>query len=72
MNFLQSKLDLYSKIYTILLIFFFCSQGYICPKNYNPADFYISKIAISPIDKEASTEKVMVSIDKQIFNIYLI
>lgn len=31
---------------------FFESQGYRVPVNYNPADFYIQKLAISPTDKE--------------------
>lgn len=28
------------------------SQGYRCPQNYNPADFYIHNLAISPSDRE--------------------
>lgn len=28
------------------------SQGYRCPQNYNPADFYIQILAISPSDRE--------------------
>ena len=31
---------------------FFQSQGFVCPPNYNPADFYIKSIAISPFDRE--------------------
>ena len=39
---------------------FFSSQGYCCPLNYNPADFYIKTLAISPFDKENSIKNVNV------------
>ena len=37
---------------------FFNSQNQKCPENYNPADFYINKLAISPFDKENCKETV--------------
>ena len=37
---------------------FFSSQGYTCPPNYNPADYYINTLAISPFDKEKCKERV--------------
>ncbi len=30
----------------------FSSQDLICPINYNPAEFYIDKLAIKPANKE--------------------
>lgn len=38
-------------IVILLLVFFSCSLGYTCPKTYNPADFFISTLAIEP-DRE--------------------
>lgn len=34
------------------------SQGYAIPNNYNPADFFIKKLAIAPLDKEVCLERV--------------
>jgi ABC-type multidrug transport system ATPase subunit len=39
---------------------FFESQGYPCPVKYNPADYFIKTMSISPIDRENSVEKVNV------------
>ena len=39
---------------------FFAGQGFVCPETFNPADFYINKLAISPFDKEACKERVNV------------
>lgn len=39
---------------------FFKSQGFVCPVNYNPADFYIQTLAISPNDRDGCKEKVKV------------
>ena len=39
---------------------FFNSLGYHCPNNYNPADFYIKTLAISPFDKEKSIDQINV------------
>ena len=55
---------------------FFESQGFICPLNYNPADFFIKTLAISPINRDECQERVNVLfIDRYIYNfgfIYLI
>ncbi len=37
---------------------FFTMNGYKCPSRYNPADFYINKLSISPTDREKSLETV--------------
>jgi len=37
---------------------FFTMHGFKCPPRYNPADFYINKLAISPFDREKSLETV--------------
>ena len=34
------------------------SQQLPCPKNYNPGDFYIQKLAIVPTKKEECLQKV--------------
>jgi hypothetical protein len=39
---------------------FFETQGFKCPSNYNPADFYIKTLSISPTDRENCLEKVQV------------
>ncbi len=39
---------------------FFASQGFKCPPRYNPADFYIKNLAISPFNKEKSYETLKV------------
>ncbi|XP_014478933.1 PREDICTED: ABC transporter G family member 3-like [Dinoponera quadriceps] len=33
---------------------FFSSQGYTCPRNYNPADFLVATLAIAPGDADGS------------------
>lgn len=38
------------------------SLGYSAPKNYNVSDFYIQTLAILPFDRDASLERVDVSI----------
>lgn len=43
---------------------FFDSQGYRCPSNYNPAEFYIKTLSISPFAKEVCLEKINVSVKK--------
>lgn len=37
---------------------FFEQLGYPVPTNYNPADFYIKKLAIAPNDREGSLETI--------------
>jgi hypothetical protein len=37
------------------------SEGYTCPRNYNPADFYIHKLAIMPTEKNESIARSAVS-----------
>ncbi|CAG0883457.1 unnamed protein product [Cyprideis torosa] len=37
---------------------FFREQGFNCPQNYNPADFYINTLAIDPGDEEISKARV--------------
>ena len=37
---------------------FFGSQGYPCPVNYNPADFYIKTLAILPTEVDECKKKV--------------
>ncbi len=43
---------------------FFSSQGFACPTNYNPADFYIKTLAIAPGEKAKCQERVQVILDK--------
>ena len=42
---------------------FFALQGYVCPSNYNPADFYIKTLAISPASREECKERVQLICD---------
>lgn len=42
---------------------YFSSLNFNCPSNYNPADFYIQKLAISPFEKEKSEERVKMICD---------
>lgn len=37
------------------------SMNFVCPSNYNPADFFIKTLAISPFDKQACQERVQVT-----------
>ena len=37
---------------------FFASQSHFCPEAYNPADFYINRLAIAPSDAAACKERV--------------
>nr|UOU03360.1 ATP-binding cassette subfamily G-like 10 [Brachionus rubens] len=37
---------------------FFESQGYKCPVNYNPADYYIKTVAYVPSDRENSLARI--------------
>lgn len=37
---------------------FFIGQGYRCPENYSPPDFFIKTLSISPFEREKSTEIV--------------
>ena len=39
---------------------FFHSQGFICPMDYNPIDFYMKTISVSPLDKKNSLAKIEV------------
>ena len=41
---------------------FFESQGYKCPDKYNPADFFIKTLSITPHDKQQSIQKINVSL----------
>lgn len=40
---------------------FFASNGFTCPSNYNPADFYIQYLALVPSNREESLERIQVS-----------
>lgn len=49
---------------------FFTSQGFICPSNFNPAEFYINKLAISPFKREeciATVKKICEGFDKSTY-----
>jgi hypothetical protein len=35
-------------------------MNYVCPGNYNPADFYIKTLAIEPSNREECLQKVKV------------
>lgn len=41
---------------------FFSNQNLTCPPNYNPADFYIQKLAIVPTKKDECLKNVNVSV----------
>lgn len=41
---------------------FFQSQGFKCPDKYNPGDFYIKTLSITPHEKEKSLEKINVNV----------
>ena len=41
-----------------MIFFYLYSQGLYCPKNYNPADFFIQKLAIVPTKKQECIERV--------------
>ena len=43
---------------------FVFSLGYNAPANYNLSDFYIQTLAILPFDREASLERVEVSVNE--------
>ena len=40
---------------------FFSSQGHPVPQNFNPADFYINKLAVVPSNKEESVLAINVT-----------
>ena len=40
---------------------FFHSQGFFSPPDYNPIDFYIKTISVSPFDKENSLANIAVT-----------
>jgi hypothetical protein len=33
---------------------FFNNLGFVCPSDYNPADYFIKTLSISPYDRESS------------------
>ncbi len=39
---------------------FFNSQGFSVPSNYNPSDFYIQTLSISPVNREESIKTIEV------------
>ena len=39
---------------------FFQSQGFVCPPKYNPADYFIKTLAISPFDRNNCISRVTV------------
>ena len=45
---------------------FFDSQHFTCPSNYNPAEFYIKTLSISPFAKDECQNQVNVR-EKKIF-----
>lgn len=47
----------------LFIIVFLLSNGYSCPENYNPADFFINTLAISPFDRENSKNRVQAICD---------
>ena len=44
------------------------SIGFPCPVNYNPADFFIRTLAVSPTEYEQSLERIKVSCFYSIHN----
>ena len=45
---------------------FFSSQGHQMPPNYNPADFFIKKLALNPSNKENCLKIVHVILKQKI------
>jgi hypothetical protein len=58
MNFFLGKYFFYIFCENLTKLNFNFSQGYAIPVNYNPADFFIKKLAIAPLDKEVCLERV--------------
>ena len=57
------------KMKSIILLFDIISQGLSVPKNYNPADYFIKKLAILPNEREKCLKTIDVSfnLEKKIF-----
>jgi ABC-type multidrug transport system ATPase subunit len=47
-----------NSIYNILLFLLNNSIGFKCPNNYNPAEYFIKTLAISPLDNSRERIKV--------------
>ena len=45
---------------SVNLSFSFCSTGYPCPMNFNPADFYIQTLAVVPGRDEECRDRINV------------
>ena len=41
---------------------FFEVQGFKCPEKYNPADYYIKNLSVTPYDKDESKKRIIVSL----------
>ena len=39
---------------------FFATQGYLCPNDFNPADFFIKTLSVSPFEREKSLQTIQV------------
>lgn len=40
---------------------YFISQGFKCPKKYNPADYIIKTLSIAPSNRNESQERINVN-----------
>ena len=40
----------------------FCRLGHICPQNFNPADFFVHKLAVVPKKEEESKREIKVTL----------
>lgn len=49
------------KINFVVFNLLYCSLGYPCPVNFNPADYFVHTLAIVPGDEENCKDRVKVA-----------
>lgn len=50
----------------------YCSLGYPCPMNFNPADYFVHTLAIVPGDEERCKDRVKVNVLLLLFLVVLL